>query len=58
MVRYIRFPFQDADDISTTGKTHAGPNGFERSYALEGSAGEHDARVVGGIVSRMVAGRS
>ena len=35
-----------------------GPNAFERSYTLEGSAGEHDARVIGGIVSRMVAGRS
>ena len=32
-----------------------GPYAFERSYTLEGSAGEHDARVVGGIVSRMVA---
>jgi hypothetical protein len=36
----------------------AGPNAFERSYTLEGSAGEHDARVVGGIVSRIVAARS
>lgn len=33
-----------------------GPNAFERSYTLEGSAGEHDARVVGGIVSKMVGG--
>jgi hypothetical protein len=31
-----------------------GPNAFERSYTLEGSAGEHDARVIGGIVSRML----
>jgi hypothetical protein len=38
--------------------TIAGPNAFERSYTLEGSAREHDARVVGGIVSRIVAARS
>ena len=31
-----------------------GPNAFERSYTLEGASGEHDARVIGGIVSRMV----
>lgn len=31
-----------------------GPNAFERSYALEGAAGEHEAAVVGRIVSRMV----
>lgn len=34
-----------------------GPSGFERSYGLEGSAGEHDPRVIGGIVSRMVPGK-
>lgn len=33
-----------------------GPNAFERSYTLEGSAGEHDARVIGGIVSKIVGG--
>jgi hypothetical protein len=38
--------------------TIAGPNAFERSYTLEGSAGEHNARVVGGIVGRIAAGRS
>jgi hypothetical protein len=32
-----------------------GPNAFERSYSLEGSAGEHEPRAIGGIVSRMVA---
>ena len=31
-----------------------GPNAFERTYTLEGASGEHDARVIGGIVSRMV----
>jgi hypothetical protein len=31
-----------------------GPNAFERTYTLEGSAGEHDAHVIGGIVSKMV----
>jgi len=34
-----------------------GPNAFERSYTLEGAAGQHDPRVIGGIVSRMVAGK-
>ncbi len=31
-----------------------GPNAFERTYMLEGSAGEHEARVIGAIVSKMV----
>jgi hypothetical protein len=35
-----------------------GPHAFERSYTLEGSAGEHDPRVIAGIVSRMVPARS
>lgn len=34
-----------------------GPNGFERSYTLEGGAGQHDAHVVAAIVSRMVPGK-
>lgn len=34
-----------------------GPNGFERSYVLEGAA-EHEPRVIAGIVSRMVPARS
>jgi len=34
-----------------------GPNAFERSYSLEGSAGEHEPHVIGKIVARMV-GRS
>jgi hypothetical protein len=33
-----------------------GPNAFERSYTLEGTAGEHEAAVIGRIVSRMVSG--
>ena len=32
----------------------AGPNGFERSYPLEGAAGEHQPLVIGAIVARMV----
>lgn len=32
----------------------AGPNQFERSYILEGSAGEHQSITIGRIVSRMV----
>jgi hypothetical protein len=31
-----------------------GPNGFERSYTLEGATGEHNPLVIGAIVSRMV----
>jgi len=34
-----------------------GPNAFERSYTLEGSAGEHGPRAIAGIVARMVPGR-
>jgi hypothetical protein len=32
----------------------AGPNGFERSYTLEGTAGETDPQAIGRIVSRML----
>jgi hypothetical protein len=35
----------------------AGPNVFERSYTLEGSAGEHGPQVIGKLVARMVRGR-
>ena len=35
-----------------------GPNAFERSYTLEGTAGEHEARAIAVLVARMVAGRS
>jgi hypothetical protein len=35
-----------------------GPNGFERSYTLEGTAGEHQPSVIGGIVSRILAVKS
>jgi hypothetical protein len=31
-----------------------GPNSFERSYTLEGSAGEHDPRVVGSVIAKIV----
>jgi hypothetical protein len=36
----------------------AGPNGFERSYTLDGSAGQHEPQVIGKLVARMVLGRS
>jgi hypothetical protein len=31
-----------------------GPNGFERSYTLEGAAGEHEPRVIAAFVSKTV----
>jgi hypothetical protein len=31
-----------------------GPSAFERSYTLEGSAGEHEPHVIGKLVARMV----
>ena len=31
-----------------------GPNGFERSYTLEGAAGEHRPEVIAKLVARMV----
>jgi hypothetical protein len=31
-----------------------GPNGFERSYTLEGSSGEHRPEVIRAIVGKMV----
>lgn len=31
-----------------------GPSGFERSYTLEGSAGQHDPRIIAQIVARML----
>jgi hypothetical protein len=34
-----------------------GPKAFERSYTLEGSAGEHEPHVIGRLVARMVPGR-
>ena len=34
--------------------TIAGPNGFERSYTLEGSAGQHEPGVIRAIVGRMM----
>jgi hypothetical protein len=35
-----------------------GPNAFERSYTLEGVAGQHDPHVIAAIVTRMVPRRS
>jgi hypothetical protein len=35
----------------------AGPNAFERSYTLEGSAGEHRPVVIQVILSKMLPGR-
>jgi hypothetical protein len=32
-----------------------GPNAFERSYTLEGTAGEHEPGVICSLVTRMVA---
>jgi hypothetical protein len=32
----------------------AGPNGFERSYTLEGTGGEHRSEVIRVILGRMV----
>jgi len=34
--------------------TITGPNGFERTYALEGTAGEHRPQAIGRIVAKMV----
>jgi hypothetical protein len=34
----------------------AGPKGFERSYTLEGSSGEHRPEVIRGILGKMVPG--
>jgi hypothetical protein len=31
-----------------------GPNGFERTYPLEGTAGEHEPHVIGRVVVQMV----
>jgi hypothetical protein len=35
-----------------------GPSAFERSYSLEGSAGEHELQVIGKLVARMVPARN
>ena len=34
-----------------------GPNGFERSYTLEGSAGEHRPEVIQVILGKMLPGK-
>jgi hypothetical protein len=33
-----------------------GPNAFERSYTLEGNAGEHEPRAIAALIARMVPG--
>jgi len=35
-----------------------GPNAFERSYTLEGSAGQHEPQIIGKLVAMMVPGRN
>lgn len=35
-----------------------GPNAFERSYTLEGAAGQHEPRAISSIVSKMVPNES
>jgi hypothetical protein len=35
-----------------------GPNAFERSYTLEGSAGEHEPQAIAKLVARMLPGRT
>ena len=37
--------------------TILGPHAFERSYTLEGAAGQHEPSVIGAIVSQMVSVR-
>jgi hypothetical protein len=32
----------------------SGPNGFERSYTLEGTAGHHEPHTIGDIVRKIV----
>jgi hypothetical protein len=32
----------------------AGPNAFERTYTLEGTAGEHEPQTIGTIVAKMM----
>jgi len=34
--------------------TISGPNGFERTYMLEGAAGECEPQIIGRIVAKMV----
>jgi hypothetical protein len=36
----------------------AGPNGFERSYTLEGAAGEHQPEVIRGLLGELLPGRN
>lgn len=35
-----------------------GPNGFERSYTLEGNLGQHEPGVVAAIIARMLPART
>lgn len=34
-----------------------GPNGFERSYTLEGTLGQHEPSAIAAIIARMLPGR-
>jgi hypothetical protein len=34
-----------------------GPNGFERSYTLVGSAGEHQPLMIGNVLLRLMAAK-
>jgi len=34
-----------------------GPNAFERSYTLEGTASQHEPRAIAALVARMVPGK-
>ena len=34
-----------------------GPNAFERSHALEGTAGEHESHAIAALIARMVPAR-
>ena len=35
-----------------------GPNAFERSYTLEGTAGEHQPEVIANLITKMLPGRN
>jgi hypothetical protein len=36
----------------------AGPNGFERSYTLEGTLGQHEPSTVTSIIAKMLPGKA
>lgn len=47
-----------SEERDTWELTIVGPHAFERSYTLEGSAGEHRPEVIAYILRRMVPGAS